>query len=116
LLKDTSVVTPVGLISVLLALAAGYQAITRGPAYIIAAIALSVFVAIRAMSVRTGREIVGLRGDSVASTDPWAKPSRRDRRLQRRALSLNLSLTELGSIFPSIAVRGVGICERLGYA
>lgn len=108
--------TPVGLIAVMLALAAGYQTITRGPAILMAGIVLATYVAIRTVAVRTGRAMMAGRDDAVASRDPWRRPTRRDRRLQARSLALCIALTELTSLFPSMAGHGSGICERLGYA
>lgn len=108
--------TPVGLIAVLLALAAGYQTITRGPAFLMAGIALATYVAIRTVAVRTGRSILAGRAAAIANTDPWRRPSRRDQRLQARSLALCIALTELTSLFPSMAAHGSGICDRLGYA
>lgn len=108
--------TPVGLIAVLFALIAGYQTITRGPAFFVAAIALVTYVAIRMIAVRTGRTIMDARAANLASTDPWARASRRDRRLQKRSLGMNLALTELTGLFPSTSMRARGICGKLGYA
>lgn len=115
-MKDTSVVTPVGLLLVLFALVAGYQTITRGPAFLMAGIVLMTYVVIRTLAVQAGRQIIDGRSASLENRDPWARPSRRDRKLQRRALNLNIALTQLTSLFPTTSLRGRGFCEKLGYA
>ena len=106
--------TPAGIIAVILGLAASYLTATRGPGLLAGAIAVVLAVALRTLAVRAGRTILALRRDPA--TDPWARPSRAQRRALAAGLRRTMALTTLTSMFPDQAVRGYAIANRLRLA
>ena len=103
--------TPVGIIAVILGLAASYQIATRGPGLLAALLAVAVAVVLRTLSVRASRTILALQRDK--SDDPWARTSRKQRRALATGLRTTLSLTAITSLFPDQAVQGYAMANRL---
>jgi hypothetical protein len=113
ILKGTPM-TPVGIVAVILGLAASYQIATRGPGLLAATIAVVIAVVLRTLSVRASRQILALQRDR--SVDPWARPTRAQRRALAGGLRTTMSLTTLTSMFPQQTVRGYAIANRLRLA
>lgn len=91
-----------------------YLAATRGPALVADGLATVLATVLRIRTVRANAVLLGL--ERPADADPWAKPSRDQRRALSRSLKLAMSTTTLASVFPAQIVRGHELAERLGYA
>lgn len=104
--------TPVGLVLILVGLAAAFQVATRGPALLAAGIAVIAAVVIRTMSVRAANALSAMGEDR--SSDPWARISRNQRRALARSFRLTMSSTTLTSLFPKQTVTGYALAGRLG--
>ncbi len=106
--------TPVGIVAILLGLAAAYQIAMRGPAFLAAVIAVGVAVVLQTLAARTAKAIVAARDSRPA--DPWGRQSRGDRRLLARGMDLTMSLTSLTSLYPAQSRRGLSIAQGLRLA
>lgn len=113
ILKGTPM-TPVGIIAVIIGLAASYMIATRGPGLLAGAIAVVIAVVLRSLSVRASRRILALRRGP--DTDPWARPTRAQRRALAGGLRNAMSLTMLTSMFPEQTQRGYALAGRLHLA
>lgn len=106
--------TPVGIILVLIGLGASFQLATRGPALLAAGLAVLVAAALRTLSQRASARMRTMA--STPRSDPWARPSRDERRAMARSLKLSMSLTSLSSMFPVQTERGYALADRMGLA
>jgi len=109
-----STVTPVGIILVLIGLGASFQLATRGPALLAAGLAVLVAAGLRTLSQRASTRLRNMA--STPRSDPWARPSRDERRAMARSLKLSMSLTSLSSMFPVQTERGYALADRMGLA
>lgn len=106
--------TPVGLITIIICLLVGYQLIQRGPAFLAGLAVTATYALYRVMASKAN---AALRDHAhVAARDPWATPSRAERRLLSKALKLSIAQTALFSQHPRQAMRGAALAERFGIA
>jgi hypothetical protein len=111
--KDTKM-TPVGIVLLILGLLASFKIALNAPGMIAAFIVIGIATVTRVQAVRTDRQLAAL--GKINRPDPWAKPSRKERNVLRKALGLSISQTNLTSLYPKHASLGYGLAEKLGYA
>lgn len=105
--------SPVGIVLVLLGLAAAFQIATRGPALLAAAVAVVVLAVLQGLNQRARRALAEV---DVRGRDPAVRSTRAELRLLRRAAARALALNAMGSMFPQQSAQGARLAGRLGFA
>lgn len=106
--------TPVGIVIVLIGIAAAYQLAIRGPAALAAGVAIVAAAVLRLLTVRAGKALVA--HSTTQRSDPWARSTRQERRILARSLRLTMGMTTLTSLFPKQVVTGYALANRMGIA
>lgn len=106
--------TPVGILLVILGLAAAYQAATRGPAFVAGLIATAVAIILHSLAARAAEAVK--RHQKTRDGDRWARTSRAERTLLSKDLKRTMSLTMIMGLFPRQAMTGYKIARQFKLA